>query len=413
MLFSRLVFYFAAVFLSPVLCINKAWADSLADFREAGLQISLSYRSGAYDLSFKPIEDGKTSGRYLNPSILFVENPNRLVIDVPGFPAGKTRNIALTDSQFSQIRIGQHPDRLRLVLDFKVKNTMTFEIGKDLKSKAVIVHLVPEKAEPYQVSLKNSRPTQDTKLAEKEALIRKPSVSVEIETLEPQGPESPSRDQLDTFEEEVENSTQTAAGSPPDTAAAIAPEVIKDGGKTETPHASNYASPRTSTAVSPSVIKEPTDSTRMLEEKTILHSPQEAKALLEQEVAAATSAKHPAVDRKKEVITSKTGSAVIKAIYYQSPKSGTASLVKLDVDGLNTYSLRQVDPSHYELWLSNTTLAGDYLSLPQFPPDTFTGFQVVSARQEGTDSVLDVYIDEGMKVMPYLAEGKLWLKVVK
>lgn len=85
----------------------------------------------------------------------------------------------------------------------------------------------------------------------------------------------------------------------------------------------------------------------------------------------------------------------------------------IDVEGIKTYSFNQKDSGKFELLLKDCELSGSYLTLPQFPPDTFGGFQVIVAAPAGNDVLVKVYAEEGVKISPFIAQGKLWLKASK
>ena len=105
------------------------------------------------------------------------------------------------------------------------------------------------------------------------------------------------------------------------------------------------------------------------------------------------------------------GTAQLRGIYYQATKENVSGAVRFVISGLSTYSLSRKDANHYELLLEHATLLGDHLTLPQFPPDTFQGFNVIMATQQGANIRVNIFVDDNIKLTPFVAQGQLWLRV--
>lgn len=103
-------------------------------------------------------------------------------------------------------------------------------------------------------------------------------------------------------------------------------------------------------------------------------------------------------------------SALITQILFQAPKDAPLGALVIDGKNLEGYLLNQKGPNLYELVLNNASLNGEHLTLPQFPPETFQGFEVVLANQKESSVVIKVYVNDDVRLSPYLSKGKLWLK---
>jgi hypothetical protein len=123
------------------------------------------------------------------------------------------------------------------------------------------------------------------------------------------------------------------------------------------------------------------------------------------------SSSDDSVDEEIPAIAKQPGTGLVKSIYYQTLSDTGAPAVTLDIEGLDSYSLNKRKPDLYELVIQNAHLAGKHLSLPQFPPDTFKGFSVIVGREEGGNVFLKIYVEENVKLFPFVAKGQLWLKV--
>ena len=118
-----------------------------------------------------------------------------------------------------------------------------------------------------------------------------------------------------------------------------------------------------------------------------------------------------AVKKVEPSIPTAGGSATVKGIFYQTTRNSSVSSLMIDIDNINAYTLTQRKANAYELVLENAKLAGRHLTLPQFPPDTFKGFEVVLANQDGNNVIVKVYVEDDVTLSPFIAEDQLWLKV--
>jgi hypothetical protein len=85
----------------------------------------------------------------------------------------------------------------------------------------------------------------------------------------------------------------------------------------------------------------------------------------------------------------------------------------IEVGNLNNYSLSQKKKNLYELTVDQAALAGEHVAYPQFPPDTFQGFEAVLAEQSGATVLVKIYVAEGTKLSPFRVKDQLWVKVLK
>ena len=112
-------------------------------------------------------------------------------------------------------------------------------------------------------------------------------------------------------------------------------------------------------------------------------------------------------------VTPPAGGATVKGIFYRAADDGKTSAVVIEVGNLNNYSLSQKKKNLYELTIDQSGLAGEHVAYPQFPPDTFQGFEAVLAEQQGTAVVVKLYVAEGTKLSPFRVKDQLWVKVLK
>ena len=95
---------------------------------------------------------------------------------------------------------------------------------------------------------------------------------------------------------------------------------------------------------------------------------------------------------------------------FEKTERASNGAIVISGKNLEGYKLNQKGPNLFELQLENANLDGEHLSLPQFPPESFNGFEVVLANQKNSDVIVKIYVNDGVTLSPYLAGGKLWIK---
>jgi hypothetical protein len=272
------------------------------------------------------------------PVVFAINSPIRLVVDVPGVKTRKAHRVAVNDGVVKALRVGVHPNKMRLVIDLDIKYEPAFSVfqsGQDF----------------YQVSFST---------AESSASISLPPTPEPTPTAEPTPEPTPTP-------------RPTATPTPIPT-----PEPTPD----PTPEPTQQPTP------------EPTEvPTAPLPKDTAeLGEPLEIKS-------------------KSKILRSK-GPATLKQIEFKAIGAPPQPGLMLDLSRVDKYALLRIDRNIYELTLKSTKLIGDELLLPRFPPESFSGLELVSAREKGNDVVIRIYVGDYTRLKPFTKSRKLWLKVV-
>ncbi|MCB0323555.1 MAG: AMIN domain-containing protein [Bdellovibrionales bacterium] len=99
----------------------------ISETRTRSLQYSLS---GEYpDFQLRIVT--AASKKAVPVEVSTVTAPSRLVVDIPDVLAPKSRVVETANDIVPRLRIGSHPDRTRLVLDFTVAETPRFQVEPD------------------------------------------------------------------------------------------------------------------------------------------------------------------------------------------------------------------------------------------------------------------------------------------
>ena len=82
-------------------------------------------------------------------------------------------------------------------------------------------------------------------------------------------------------------------------------------------------------------------------------------------------------------------------------------MVIIDVSNLSHYSVTRAQDNVFEVVIDDAHLGGAQLELPQFPPDYFEGLEVVRARNRSRNVVIELFVEDAIKVTPYASKGQL------
>lgn len=340
------------------------------------MKIALEKTSGSSYRLVLTANDGESFA----PDVMVIDNPTRLVVDVPGKPSKAPQNVTVRDSSISAIRVGAHPDKTRIVLDIR-SGAPQYTAEKSAHG-AVVSFTFAGSADTHATSPENDfdETPEPTRAPVKHATIE--PTPVETPLLKP----SPTPKVTPT-----PKATPTPKPSPTPKARPT-PEEDDEDDTTDVPPATPARTP--AGVATPKQEAEPEA------------SPSEVNP------GKANPNKDFDLDIDQLDTTPHTGGGgTVKAIYYQTTNNTKIPAVAFDVDGLGSYSLNKKAPDLYELVLDNAHLAGNFLTLPQFPPDSFRGFSVIVARNEGGKVFVKIYVEEGVKLFPFIAKGQLWLKV--
>mgnify|MGYP001370601500 CR=1 FL=1 len=109
----------SALALSRPAATQTVLAAPLAPARAAAPGLSYSEQGGRGVITVTGLPVGA------KPSWFHLDGPDRLVIDIPGLRHDGPGKIASSDPAVRQIRIGEHPGKVRVVLDLRGPKSVT------------------------------------------------------------------------------------------------------------------------------------------------------------------------------------------------------------------------------------------------------------------------------------------------
>ncbi|MDC0358542.1 AMIN domain-containing protein [Oligoflexia bacterium] len=179
--------------LSIVVCGSTTWADTtLVKLEDKGLVLKLVERASGFRVQIDSRNSGPISGaETLNA--FAIENPVRLVIDLPAIKYAKSHKQAVAHKLISKVRIGVHADKIRVVIDI----TKNLEVTSALVSRGVgeIPYIdfgfpTLQAGQPKPTAVENTVKPKPPKAVVPQQVEPQPAKPVIKEPVKPQPPEA-------------------------------------------------------------------------------------------------------------------------------------------------------------------------------------------------------------------------------
>lgn len=406
----------------PTKTSNTAGANNIANIRSDFIDFQLNGSQRGTEARYtlvlssrdqKGNENG-SGGKTIKPSVFVLESPSRLVVDLVGFPSLTARNVTLdNNSGVVALRVGAHKDKTRLVIDIAGVGLPTYEIGAPTK----------DRTGRLQTEVRFSIPTGS--LAAPAEPVPSPTEPPAVVTTPPPAVLPPP----DVLEAEEEDSSK--APTRPDLYAdekildsvpAVPAKKIAIENEPKLPENPPVTAPK------PLDAKEPAAASPVAVNSVAANSvkgnlvsavdgniPTQVVPAPTQEDAHEIkfSNSRPSAAETKTVDTAPVtaGGGKVTGLLYQVSNSSGALAVRITGIALDDFKLTRTKPTLYELEIRGAQLGGNHLSLPQFPPDNFHGFEAISAIQQGNDALVRIFVEDGIKLAPLRIKGDLWVEI--
>lgn len=287
----------------------------------------------------------------LKTNVFVIENPIRIVVDIEDYHSERAENVELETAQLKSLRTGIHPDKVRFVLD--------------------CVGAQPPQIESFHDDTMN-RLTVRISFDGKSGSLGVPDRKVsKVETQKPIGEA--------TFPDTLSKKLPRAQQTLPSVQPMASSENSVEGEELPAPQE---------------------------------REPKKNKPELERIQLGRKSSENPVIAlRGNKKVRTSVETTTVSGIFFKTLLGSAGPAIMLDVETVPEHSLQQRKPSVYEITLLNSKLSGPHLSLPQFPPESFEGFEVVVARQRNNDVAIMVHVIEGVELETFNANGKLWIKI--
>ncbi len=351
-----------------------------------------------------------------------VENPNRIVIDIFGMPSRTARGTNIDSNKLRKVRVGIHQDKTRIVLDSPVKSPLEISQSGNISSPVFLITFPGAYFEaetpvltPAPSETPTPAPSPEPTLAPTEEPTREPTREPTLAPTATPTPEpTPSPTPSPTPESTpapTPSPSPTPAPATPSPTPEPTPEPTKAPSPSPTPSPVATATPLvTPPATEPPDTKKPDTKKEVELQKTAAPElspevPKESLSITEIEESI-----KEIETKDKDVEVDSDGNAIVKTIVFQTTSDNFISSIVISATSLGAYTMNKIAPGEYELSLTRSRLKGPHLELPQFPPDSFKGFTYVRASEKDDAVFIHIYVDEGVRLTPYIAQDKLWVK---
>ncbi len=414
-------FIATCAFCLGLLLTNPANAQQIAELTGGGVNLTVGESSTGLGVTVSA--PNITPG---NTKVFALENPARLVIDLPKVSIKGDKERAVDHSAVHALRIGVHPDKTRIVIDLSGEKKPSFSVNAGKGKVSVAFEVSGYTTTNLASKTEKKAEAKDTKVTSE------PAAAEEVASKKEEKPAPVVDDDFDDSQMEpaFEEKPATKTEEKSEKAAPKAPVILAKGAATaaksenkEDPAAREEALLKADHA---RVSEKSKAGSKTEELETI--EPEEQKAVSKEEELASDLTAGETEDAASGTKVAKgeaptnpastgggkaAGSIEVTGIYYKSINAGKDAAVVISSDALKDYSLTSPNSGLYELLISKAHLSGPYLGLPQFPPDTFEGLEMVTAEQSGENVIIRIYVDDDAKLSPFRAKGQLWVKVQK
>jgi hypothetical protein len=350
----------------PLLLLLQLCASALAEKIVDSSCFTLVTEGSDYFVVTTP-ESAKVSKPKLEK--MFLTNPSRAVVDLVGLKCTIARSIGLSDSGVvSTVRVGSHSDRIRIVFELLPKTRRNL-VYNQLGNKIRIKIGGPDDEAPADLIHPIETPVKEVTPPVKEIV---PLAKVETKPKlvhSTEGVSTTDKNRPSTYE--------------------VVDNVIKEKKMAEDSQA----------AVPQFHATEGVESAKLADAVPVK---------IETMPVETPPTETPKLEKSQPLVPGRTE---VRAIYFQLTKSGSAPAAVIDLSAVVPYILTKRREDLYEVDIDNAQLSGRHLLLPQFPPDNFTGFSAVIAQEVAGKVTIQIFVEEGMQLLPFTAEGKLWVRI--
>lgn len=307
-------------------------------------------------------------------------SPSRIVIDLKNISISRPHFITPSEaSAIKRIRLGAHPNRVRIVLDFDSQSVPEFRATQ--RPFGITVDIVEESTSERQTLPATTVTPLQTAI---------PSIT----KIEEQATATATAKQQEAGPALIDRGRITKPIKTP----TAAPQYPKPA--TATPLLTAVAIATATVFPTATVTPSSTPSATSTGTTTPLSSP------------TASPARTPTPERKtveqKAVLEDKKA-ALIDLSFEKDPKDGQPA-VRLRLNRRLEFQVRKQGEDRYHVSISNCRLAFKRLSLPQFAPQSFVGLTMATADSKGDGLLITIGVERGAKITYFAVGNEIWIK---
>ena len=139
---SKTILLFICVLLGAILFFQvDVLAEQVARFQAGVMAVDLNNKGSEYLLSIASNPGKELSIDRLDPSIILLESPLRLVIDIPLRSKLANDSYTVSDLLVQRIRLGEHKEKTRMVFDLRGNKLPTVSFERDFFSQRLLFRI--------------------------------------------------------------------------------------------------------------------------------------------------------------------------------------------------------------------------------------------------------------------------------
>jgi hypothetical protein len=355
-------------------------------------------------------------------SSFFVASPPRIVVDLEGTRVKRSQALAVPkNNTLQQIRLGTHPEKLRVVLDVFTDPPPQYAIQQE--ARLITIRITEEtgthKSAGNATPLPEPSPTPQRSQITPAATQKPPTAELDPRpTPTPQAPPAVSTEgPLNTASKEEltgKPEDHSGGGAEGSSSQPVLPSPTVESIRTATPSplptveptrtATPSPVPTSTTEPSPTPARTPTripprETPRPSATRPSPPLPLPGDSVGEVSIGEA----NPPEDT--------VGRLLLLGYKFDYLHPGKIPVLKVTLSKSRTQAqMSKVDPKTYKIVVPGCGISATQLSLPQFPPADFTGFSMVSAQEIDGKTEITISVEPGVTLGTFVRENEIWIK---
>lgn len=324
----------------------------------------------------------------INAEYFDLDSPRRLIVDLRGETIRKNHLRKIKSSLFSAIRFGAHTDRARIVFDSNKLGLASYTISQ--YSNHLLIELNPAKpatlmATPQAVKLEKENDATENPSNKNEELVPSTTSTPMQEKSEATNTPTPTIESTKTAKPTPEAATPTS------TASATAESVVTATASTSTPDVTNTA---------------PSHEASVTTTPAPLHDTATPETQAPQPSPVSTIVVTPTIEAAN-------AATMVTGIMFEREGQMQSPIIRVSMNRRSEYRMSRLDEKFYKISIPNVHLAKPTFGLPQFPPQDFEGFALVSATDEARGIEIKVGVERNSKINVVTAENDILIRIAK
>lgn len=353
------------------------------------------------------------------PHIFKLKNPDRLVVDLANLRLRQNRTFNLREDQpIKNIRMGIHPDRVRLVIDLISGMTPEYRVSSDGKLLTLHFGQALNQA-PAQMATRDqdvtsvAASTTTNTYPSNPPQQRLPQAQIVAATKQ-----APTKQGVPTNNAEIQSGAGTGIKNNLEVAVQ---DMVKPIPSRIPQHAKDRAQDQR--VESEDVVPlSPVSPAKIHADETVNSAPKarvSTKTLITSEELAAASTLGNTTTTTVSALNATTQSQrgtfdglKVTGIDF-TKESDKTPMIKITLSQKTPYTLMKTGQRAYRLTIPNGMFAQEHLTLPHFPPQDFSGITLINP-EKGTGQVeFFIGVDRNVKLSSFANQNEIWIKVAK